>query len=587
MRIYKINLLKVVTTLLLAGMIGVGNYTNAFGQEGNDVEDTVGRDMASMTLEAKVGQLFFISIDSRYHNDKSSTFRRWSKRVKEYHVGGLSVYGGNMYAAAQNIRRLQYIAERPLLVASTLEWGLPMRLEAGTRFPENMALAATRNSYYAFQEGKIVAKEMRATGFHLNFAPVVDVNNNPENPIINVRSYGEDPILVSLFARRFIDGLQEGGIAATAKHFPGHGDTNLDSHLNLPTVPVSRARLDSIEIPPFAAAIDEGVKVVMSAHIALSQMPSGEQPATLSPYLLHTVLRDSLGFEGLIVTDALNMGGIVNRYSPGEAAVGAVQAGTDMILFSPDFEQAYRAVLKAVKEGIITESRIDESVYRILRLKQQLNIEVNRFPDMMQINSVLEHPESEQLAKQMFRESITLVKDRDKTIPLDAGKIDSAAVILFTDEIRDKFPGDALIDEMQKRVKVLRVFRIGPHPSDELLTEAGRAVRESTAAILAMFVQFRDHKGSIGLPEKQIKWLDGLRDANSSLAAVAFGNPYLLRYLPQMPVYMTTFSVAETSQRVAVEALFGEISITGKLPITLPSGYDFGHGIIRKIKKEK
>lgn len=547
----------------------------------SNLESSIKREIAAMSLEEKVGQLFFITVDSRYHHDASRTFQEWSKWIKKYHAGGLSVYGGNMYAAAQNIGRLQRISERPLLVASTLEWGLPMRLESGTRFPENMAIGATRNPDYAYRQGKIVAREMRATGFHINFAPVVDVNNNPDNPIINVRSYGEDPGMVSRLAVRFIEGLQEGGLAATAKHYPGHGDTNADSHLLLPYILADRARLDSLELVPFAVAVKASVKVVMTAHIALPGLPSGEKPATFSAYLLNDILRDSLGFKGLIVTDALNMGGVVNGYWPGEAAVKAIQAGSDMILLPPDFELAWKTVLKAVKEDRIPEKRIDESLRRILKLKQELNIEENRYPDMQQISRVLEDPSSELLAEKIFRESLTLVKDENYTLPLDAGKIDSATAVILTDEIRSGFPGDVFLDEIGKRIDRLRVFQIGPDPSDELLTEAEQAIRTTDAAILGAFVQFRDFKGSIGLPGKQADWLNRMLQQNPSLVTVGFGNPYLLRYFPQAPAYMATYSVAGASQRAAVEAVFGEIPISGKLPITLPSGYPFGHGLIR------
>jgi len=553
-------------------------------QSGESTDSAIVREIETMTLEEKVGQLFYIHIGSHFLNEDSEQFNNWVKTIQSYHIGGVSVYGGSMYAAAQNILRLQKISERPLLVVSTLEWGLPMRLSAGTRFPENMAIGATGNPEYAYRQGKIIAREMRAVGFHVNFAPVVDVNNNPDNPIINVRSYGEDPAMVSRFGVRFLEGLQEGGIAASAKHYPGHGDTGTDSHLLLPTVPVDRARLDSVELVPFKAAIDAGSKMIMTAHIALTRLRSGKTPATLSPFILKNILRDSLGFEGVVITDAMMMGGIVKGYWPGEAAVKALQAGSDMILYSPDVKLAYETVLDAVKAGRITEKQIDESLHRVLKLKRELNVEQNRYPDMDRVNRVLEDPASMMFAKQMFQKSLTLVKDSLRAVPLDAGEIDSMTVVVLTDEIRRGFPGSTLLEAVRKRVENTRVYHIGPNPSDQLLHDAGEAIARSDAAIIGTIVQFRDHKGSIGLPKKQADWLNNAMYKNENLITVGFGNPYLLRYFPDTPAYLTTFSVAAGAQQAAVEGIFGEQEITGTLPISLPSGYPVGHGLRRAVE---
>lgn len=551
---------------------------------GESKDSAIVREIRTMTLEEKVGQLFFIHIGSHFLNEESKQFRNWVNRIQSYHIGGISVYGGSMYAAAQNILRLQKVSERPLLVVSTLEWGLPMRLSAGTRFPENMAIGATRNPEYAYRQGKIVAREMRAIGFHVNFAPVVDVNNNPDNPIINVRSYGEDPAMVSRFGVRFLEGLQEEGIAAAAKHYPGHGDTGTDSHLLLPTVPVERARLDSVELVPFKAAIEAGTNMIMTAHIALPRLPSGKTPATLSPFILKNILRDSLGFEGVVITDAMMMGGIVEGYWPGEAAVKALQAGSDMILYSPDVDLAYETVLDAVRGGRLPVERIDESLYRVLKLKKELNVEQNRYPDMDQISRALEDPLSLSFAKQVFRESLTLVKDSLRAVPLDAGELDTVTVVVLTDEVRRGFPGGTLIDAINKRVDNSKVYRIGPNPSEQLLNDAGEAIAQSDAAIIGTFVQFRDHKGSIGLTKKQAEWLNNAMHKNEKLITVGFGNPYLLRYFPGTPAYLATFSVAAAAQQAAVEGIFGEQEITGTLPISLPSGYPVGHGLRRTVE---
>jgi len=544
--------------------------------------DPVQAQIDSMSLEEKVGQLFMVPIRARFYNEQSPAFQQIKHWITKYHVGGISVYGGNAYAAARNIARFQSLADRPLLVASTMEWGIPMRVAGGTRFPENMALGATRKPDFAYQEGIITAKEMRALGFNVNFAPVMDVNNNPDNPIINVRSYGENPNMVADFGTQFIQGLQSEHIAATAKHYPGHGDTNTDSHLTLPYVDVSHARLDSVEIPPFKAAIDAGVKVVMTSHIALPQLPSKDVPATLSPYLLHHLLRGKYGFQGVIVSDALNMGGVVNGYWPGGAAWKAVRAGVDILLLSPDLELAYQSVLEAVHDGRLSEKQIDAAVYRIFELKNFVKVEENRYPVFPTINDVVGDTTFKSQAEEAFAQSITLVKDDSNAVPLDPGKIDQTAVIIVTDDIKYGFPGNRFVQEISSRIDHPRIIRISPETSPEMLNRLAEFLPRLDAVILGVFVRFRDHKGSIGLPPEQSKMLTQLLSLDKPMVTVGFGTPYLLRYFPDAKTYITTYSTSDEAQTAAVRSIFGEKPITGKLPVTLPSGYQFGHGLERE-----
>lgn len=539
--------------------------------------------IASMTLREKVGELFFVNVPTQYRNNENSGFKELQQVIKSYKPAGIIMRNGHVYATAENINRLQAISSKPLLVGSTLEWGLQMRLSSGTRFPENMAIAATQKPRYVYQQGVAIAKEMKALGFHINFAPVLDVNNNPDNPIINVRSYGERPDMVGRYGVAFINGLQSEGIAATAKHFPGHGDTGQDSHILLPTVDVSYDRLKRVELAPFKQAIDAGVQMIMTAHIALPQLPQGDVPATLNPFVEQSILRDSLGFDGVIVTDALNMGGIVRGYWPGEAAVKAIQAGTDMLIFSPDFKLAYQSVLEAVQDGRISQERLHESLRRIQNLKQFVQVEQYQKPSFEQVNAVVEHPDHLVMADKMYRESITLVKDDNSLLPLDAGKLGQVTAIVLTDDNRYGYPGSTFLSEIRQRIDRTRVFRIGPDPSDQQLDEVDKAIEQSDATVIGTFVQFRNHKGSIGLPEKQATWLEKTFTTETNVTTVGFGNPYLLKYFPAAPSYSLTYSVADGAQRAAIEALFGEIAISGKLPVTLPSGYSFGHGLDKNI----
>lgn len=533
----------------------------------------------SMSLEEKVGQLFMPNFSAKFYNEYDSQFLRIKKWITKYHIGSLAMFGGDPYEAARNIERFQRIAKQPLLIAADFEWGVPMRLSAGTRFPENMGIGATRSVKIAYQEGVITAREAKSLGIHINFSPVMDVNNNPDNPIINVRSYGENPTLVSELGSAYIRGVQSEHMAATAKHFPGHGDTDLDSHLMLPVIDVSRARLDSIELKPFAAAVKAGVKVIMAAHLALPKITGDNEPASLSPYVIQHILRDSLDFDGVVVTDAMVMGGIRAGYWPGEAAVKAIQAGVDIIVYPSDFELAYQTVIDAVDCGRISEARIDESVRRILQLKKFVQVDDYRYPDLKKAEQVLANPGFNKWSSEAYRRSITLVKNENSILPMDAGAIDNMVTIVITDNIDYGFPGDTFVNRISAKINHNRVFRIAPNTADTIFTEAKEAVKQADAATIGVFVRFASYKGSINLPENQAVRLDSILQLNVPVITVGFGTPYLLRDFPSARCYLVPYSSSYPAQEAVVHAIFGEQKISGKLPISLPAGFSFGHGI--------
>lgn len=545
-------------------------------------KQSIEEQIAGMSLEEKIGQMFMPIFSATYYNDDNAAFEEVARWIEDYHIGGLIMFGGDPYAGARNIYRFQKLSPRPLLMASDFEWGVPMRLSAGTRYPENMAIAAAGNPGYAYQQGVITAREAKALGIHITFSPALDINNNPDNPIINVRSYGEDPETVVKFGTEYIRGLQSEHVAATAKHFPGHGDTDVDSHLHLPAINAGRDRLDSLEFVPFVEAIEAGTKLIMSTHLALPELPSGNTPATLSPYILTDILRDSLGYEGVIVTDAMNMGGIVRGYWPGEAAVKAVQAGNDIVLFSPDFEMAYHAVLEAAREGRIAMESINASVKRILELKEWVNVDEVRYPDLAEVERILEDPENLQKAEKVFRESMTLVRDENKVLPMDAGQIDNLATIILTDNLRFGYPGRTFASSITSRVDRNRVISIGPQASDSVLTHAAEVIEKSDAVAVGVFVRFASFKGTINLPEQLGEFLTEVLKKEKPIVTVGFGSPYLLRYFPSARTYMVTYSTSYEVQRSAAAALFGEQAIEGKLPVSLPAGYEAGHGLERE-----
>jgi len=539
--------------------------------------------IAKMSVEEKVGQVFMPPFKATFYNTKDEQFQEISKQVRDFHVGGLCLSSGDPYSAALNIKRFQKMADLPLLISADFEWGTPMRLNRGTRFPENMGIAATGNDNHAFEAGRITAFEARALGVHITFSPVLDVNNNPDNPIINNRSYGDNPHIVSEMGTAYIQGVQSARVAACAKHYPGHGDTDQDSHMLLPTINVSKARLDSLELVPFSSAIRSGVKTVMVGHIAFTSNQSGNTPATLSPYFLKHVLRDSLGFDGVIITDALRMAGIVNEYWPGESAVRALNAGADILLMPSGFELAYNTVVEAVQNGRISMERLNNAVRHILELKKWAGVDERRFPNVELLDEELANPKNIAKAERMFSESITLVKDSLNSVPLDAGSIDSMVSIIVTDDNSGGFPGNMFLEEIDNRIDNNRAFLISPQTSDSIYIEMEKCVERSDAVVLGVFVRYSTKKGTISLPQHQINWLRKILKANNKIITVGFGTPYLLRFIPEVPTYLVTFSTSEPSQRAVVRSIFGEEPITGKLPIALSNKFETSHGLNRDI----
>ncbi len=390
--------------------------------------------LENMTLKEKIGQIMVPAFAPRFYNEKNYQFKRLLKLVKEYKVGGVMFWRGNPYSVVRTIDRLQAAAALPLLVMADMEWGLPQRVDESTRFLQNMATGATGNEEYAYEIGRITAKEAKAIGIHIGFAPVIDINTNPDNIIINTRSFGEDPALVSRMGTAFIRGLQAGGIYATAKHFPGHGDTDIDPHMFLPSITAPMDRIRSFELPPFEAAVDAGVKCVMVAHITFSQVKQmGGRPATLDPYFIEEILRKEMGFDGLVITDAMDMSGITNNYWSGEAAVMAINSGADIVLLSPNFETTFEFVLNAAREGRIEMGRIDAAVGRILRAKADHGLDRKPVFNFTDLENVMSDTKSAIKAEQISNASMTLVRDDKNVLPFQAEKIGSIFALTVTD----------------------------------------------------------------------------------------------------------------------------------------------------------
>src|SRR5689334_11613533 len=563
-----------------------------------------------MSLEEKIGQLISVGLNATFLNQDSDAYRTLKHYIEDDKVGGLILFRGPVYESVILANRMQQLARYPLLVSADLEAGAGMRFDDTVNFPWNMAVAATGNPDYARRQGELTAREARALGVQQIFAPVVDVNNNAANPVINVRSYGEDPADVARFAAAFTEGAQDAGAIATAKHFPGHGDTAVDSHRGLPEINVSRERLNTVELVPFKAAVDAGVGAVMVGHIALPQIDptvvkplpenlkskpidtdkdsenideKAAMPATMSP-VIGNILRNDLKFNGLIVTDALSMSGLTIYFTQEEAAVRALEAGADMLLKPADVDASFRGVLQAVKSGRITEQRVEESARRILAAKYDLGLVKDRITPIDTIDRTVGSKDVMALATEIAEHAITLVRDEDKLVPLKPGlRVFNLAVTNGDDRAWIANPFVARLNRAGVKVETVVL--------DERSTmeEVQKAVTRAKAAdlvIASLYGRVRSGQASsVGIPQAGARALSWLMSEQKPIVGISFGNPYLLDSFRGLRTYVVTYGDMPALQQAAARALLGEIDIVGKLPISLPGLYPRGTGI--QLQKSK
>jgi beta-N-acetylhexosaminidase len=545
------------------------------------VETTIGK----MPLEEKIGQLLYTTYHGSFTSTDSADYAQMMHDVDDLHVGGfinithgspLGIVKSQAYPTAVLTNQLQAKSKLPLLIGADFERGTAMRLEEGTSFPTAMAIAAAGNPRDAYTMGKITALEARAVGVQWIYSPVADVNNNPGNPIINTRSYGEDPVRVAEFVSEFIRGVQENGGLATAKHFPGHGDTAVDSHINLPVIMADRARLDRLELVPFRAAISAGVGSIMTGHLNVPALePDPNTPATLSSSILTGVLRNELGFHGLVVTDAMDMGGITVRYAPGDAAVRAFLAGADALLMPPVPDAAYEALLAAAKSGSITSQRLDASVRRILEAKTRLGLNTERLVDLNSLNGKFGRTTWQADSQQISDRGITLLRDTAHRLPLDGAKPTRALLIsLYADP--EPYPGENLESELRWRFDSLTTLR-----ADTKFVKADTLKLPPPdsydVAILALFVRVSDRKGDVDVPADQLPLIEQIYKSGKPVVTAALGSPYLIERFPQAETWISAFGISDVAQISIARALFGQIPIRGHLPVTIP-GIDLKAG---------
>jgi beta-glucosidase-like glycosyl hydrolase len=567
----------------------------------------VQRTLKKMTLDEKVGQLIASSINAAYLSADSEEYQRLLHLVRDVKVGAFHVFGGgesmpqvmlnpvwgsgnaarkgDPYAAAVLLNKLQSESAIPLLTTADFEGGAAYILNGATRLPRAMAIGATRDPQLAFKAGEVSAIEARAVGVNVDFYPVVDVNNNPRNPIINIRSFGEDPALVSEMALAYIRGIQSTGAFATVKHFPGHGDTTIDTHLGLAVISHPRERLDKVELAPFKAAIDAGVDAVMSTHIILPALdPTPGIPATLSRPILTGLLRNELKFNGLIFTDSMSISAISKGWSPDEAAAMAVKAGVDFVLHSPDDDMAFKGIKKAVQAGEISAAQLDASVERILRAKAKLGLHVNRLTDVAAIPERFGGRAHASVAQEINERALTLIKDDRNLVPITAGREANVlylSVLDYASGWREGVPSRAIIPELKQRWPNLTSIEITDRTTASEYELIRALARRADVVIAGVFVRIASSSGRMDLSAPEVALLDAIASQNKPFVTVLFGNPYVAMALPKLPAVLVGYEFSDFTERAAARGLAGEIPIGGKLPISLPGMFPIGHGLTR------
>jgi beta-N-acetylhexosaminidase len=568
-----------------------------------------------LSVEEKIGQVFMIWCRASFLNVESPEYLQWLEAMQKYHVGSftMSVHVDGPfllrtepYEVAELLNRLQRESKLPLLFAADFERGLAMRLLGATNFPHAMAFGADGNIEDAETFGLITGQEARAIGVHWNFFPDADVNSNPANPIINTRSFGEDPKQVGDLVTAYIKGAHEAGMLTTVKHFPGHGDTATDSHLGVASVNGDRAHLDSIELPPFRQAIAAGVDSVMVAHVTVPALDSDpNHVASISPAVVSDLLEKQLGFKGLIVTDALDMAGLTHLFANdiGRASVEAFKAGNDLLIIPPDLGASYDSMLKAVRSGEITRERLDRSVLKILKIKGSLGLNKSRTVDLNAIATAVGKPENIAFGQQVANAAVTLVRDNGKVLPLKSKGTAKAGLpymtreethnqvvaVLFSDDVRAD-SGRAFGREFRTRIPDARVIYVDPRIAAGMSDEVLKAIDEAQTVVAAVYVIPTAGKigNSMGMADATGTLLQQVLDhAAEKTAVLAMGNPYLASDFPKIENYMCSFSNATVSEVAAIRALFGEIPIRGHLPVTIPNVAQRGAGLERPAQVAK
>jgi beta-N-acetylhexosaminidase len=597
---------------LLAGSVAlVGCAPPATLQRERPSESWVDSVLASLTPRERAAQLVWPQVFADYTPEHTTGWERVERLIGEERVGGFVLSIGSPMETAAKLNVMQRLARVPLLISADYEAGAGFRSRGGhflpngiflggaTIFPQQMALGATRDSTLAYEQGRITAIEGRALGVHMAFAPVLDVNNNPKNPVIGPRSFGEDPALVATLGSSLVRGLQDHGMLATGKHFPGHGDTEQNSHLSITEVNASRPRLDSVELVPFRRAISVGVAAIMTFHGVIPALDTNPLPATLSPVVMRGLLRRDLGFDGLLVTDALDMNGVLARVRPSGQATAltgiygtidspglpevvkqAIEAGNDVLLMPLDVPTAINAVVEGVQQGRFTQARIDSSVRRILRHKHALGLHRNRSVNLDTARTVVGVAAHGAVADRVAERSITLAKDSLGLVPLTASSGRPIVLSVTIAARADLGAGVTFDAELRKSADVRSEWLDATDPA-AALTRVAPLADSARYVVIGTYVGQGTRVADANAPTPLVDVVRALTQRNPRTIVIAFGNPYFYQQVPFVPTYLLAWSGFTPAQRAAARAVAGSIDITGRLPISIPPSLRLGDGLQR------
>jgi beta-N-acetylhexosaminidase len=544
--------------------------------------------MKSMSLRDRVAQLIVGTCYGDAPATKSAEYQKYRHWVRDLHIGGFIVANRVDHGAVRNaephamalfLNQMQKMSKTALLIGADFERGASMRVTGGAQFPYNMAYGAGRDLDATRYEGLATAREARAIGVHWIFAPVADVNNNPENPVINTRSYGESAEDVAQHVAAYIEGAHsdpKNRVLVTAKHFPGHGDTDIDSHMALPKVTANKERLEAVEFTPFRAAIAHGVDSIMTAHLAVPALEPDELPATVSSKVLTGVLREELKFQNIIVTDAMDMQGLTKMFNQGEAAIRALDAGADVLLMPLNPEAVIRAVVSAIEDGRLKRARVEESVMRVLEAKIRVGINRKKFVDLDEISDVFDSQEDVARAQLASDRAVTLIRNEHDVLPLPASAQSCLVVVV---ERRTSTSGTRMIDAYRRFAPKSQIVTVDATMNAAALSAIVGDTSKCSAIVVAAFATVAAYRGSMGLSGDLTPFVAKLTEGSVPVAIVAMGNPYLLTAFPKTAAYLATFSSTPPSELSAVKALFGEIPVGGHMPVTIPAFAKLGDGI--------
>ncbi|MBW3572317.1 MAG: glycoside hydrolase family 3 protein [Gemmatimonadetes bacterium] len=559
-----------------------------------EARDWVERTLASLTLREKAGQIVFPWMGGEYVAADSPEMDRLLEWVERDGIGGVVISIGLPHSYAAKLNALQRRAKVPLLVTTDMENGPGMRLGGGytlphllplgggTVFPPVMALGAIGSDSLAREVGRVTGVEARAVGVHLTFAPVLDVNSNPLNPIINTRSFGEDPRAVARLASAFIRGLHDTGLMGAGKHFPGHGDTEADTHIGLAAIRADRARLDTVELVPFRAAVQAGVDGMMVAHISVQGVEGPDAPpASLSPLFVTRVLREEMGFRGIVFSDAMDMGAVVRRHGRTEPLLRTLEAGVDVLLQPLDAREAVDAVVEGVRSGRIPQARLDNAVRAVLQTKARAGLHRAREVPLEAVDERVGIRPHRELARSVAERSLTLARDPRGMVPLAPG----ARVLSVTyAEAVDLTAGRWFDRELRGSGFTVGSFRVDPQTPQESYARLRTLADSADVVLVSAYVQPREHVGTVGARGGFAAFVESLSAGGARVVAVSFGSPYVIGFYPSAPAYLLAWGGAEASQRAAARALAGQIAITGRLPVSIPPLFARGDGVQRPAR---